>query len=97
MTNFKVYEGQGSVYSILTDNPNVKIGDTVEYLTNNQAGEKKYEVVAGNTNGKDLKEIEEDYLKDFGGKKRKRKSRKRKSRKRKSHKKKQTKRRKYRR
>jgi hypothetical protein len=45
MSTFSVYEGEGSVYDELENNPNIKVGDLIYYLTNNQEGIRKYKVV----------------------------------------------------
>jgi hypothetical protein len=98
MTNFSVYEDSGkTVYSELETNPDINIGDTIEYLTNNQMGYEAYRVIYDEEakNKKGLKLIdsydhqmgvydyEDDDMKE-GGKKHKRKTNKRKSNKRKT-------------
>jgi hypothetical protein len=104
MTNFSVYEGSGETpYSLLNTNPNIKIGDTIEYLTNNQQGYEKYRVIQNeeNPNAKNLKLIDSydhqmgifDYESDGGKRRRhKRKSHKKRktNKKRKTHKKRKT-------
>ena len=72
MSNYKVYEGS-SVDDELENNSNIKIGDTIEYISNNQEGYEKYEVVLKNGK-KDLQLIatyDDMELSDMeGGKKR---------------------------
>jgi len=58
MTNFTVYEGNGTVREELESNPDIKIGDTIEYLSNNQQGYEKYEVILGDDGEKSLKLID---------------------------------------
>jgi len=44
--NYQVYEGEGnSVYNEFKTNINIAVGDTVEYITNNQMGYEKYKVI----------------------------------------------------
>lgn len=70
MNNYNVYEGEGTVQGVLKNNKKIKVGDTIEYNTNNQEGQKKYEVILDKNKKKTLKEIK-------GGKKtRKRKNKK---------------------
>lgn len=46
MTNHVVSEGQGTAHSFLRDNSSdVQIGDTIEYVSNNQMGYEKYQVI----------------------------------------------------
>lgn len=46
MTNHVVYEGQGTAHSFLRDNSSdIQIGDTIEYVSNNQMGYEKYQVI----------------------------------------------------
>lgn len=42
MTNYNVYEGEGTVLNELENNKEIEVGDTIEYNTNNQAGQKIY-------------------------------------------------------
>jgi hypothetical protein len=55
MTNWTIYENQSPQGYM--SNPDVKIGDTIEVMSNNQLGYKKFKVVAGNNGGKDLETI----------------------------------------
>lgn len=55
--NYQVYEG-GSIQIELETNPNIVIGDTIEYITNNQMGYKKYEVILNEKSEKKLKLID---------------------------------------
>jgi hypothetical protein len=90
MTNFRVYEDDGSVDEELRSNPAIKVGDTIEYFSNNQMGYLKYSVILGENGEKSLKVIA-TYDDQFnGGKRRKRKTNKR----RKSHQKRKTQRKK---
>jgi hypothetical protein len=57
MTNFTVSEGQ-SVREELETNPDIKVGDTIEYITNNQQGYQKYKVILGDEGEKSLKLID---------------------------------------
>ena len=44
--NYRVYEEEGnSVYEELKTNLNIIVGDTIEYITNNQMGYEKYTVI----------------------------------------------------
>jgi hypothetical protein len=45
MTNFIVGEGNGTVRQELETNPDIKVGDTIEYISNNQQGYEKYKVI----------------------------------------------------
>jgi len=45
MVNYEVNEGNGTVYEELESNPDIVVGDTIEYITNNQEGYQKFEVV----------------------------------------------------
>ena len=45
MTTFSVTEGQGTVAEELKKNPNIQIGDFIEYLSYNQQGYEKYKVI----------------------------------------------------
>ncbi len=57
--NYQVYEGEGnSVYKELKTNPNIAVGDTVEYITNNQMGYEKYKVILDEKDEKKLKLID---------------------------------------
>ena len=89
MTNYRVYEGS-SVDDELEKNDQIKVNDTIEYITNNQEGYEKYKVVLVNGK-KDLELISSYDDMDFeymGGKKRtnKRRKNKRRTNKRKSNK-----------
>jgi hypothetical protein len=51
-TNYDVYEGSNyTVDDELKTNCKIMVGDTITYLTNNQEGYKKYEVVLNKDNG----------------------------------------------
>ena len=107
MTNYSVYEDEGkSVQEELNTNPNIVVGDTIEYISDNQMGYKKYRVMLGANNVKTLKLIDsyehqigieqyedEDGL--TGGKTNKRKTNKRKTNKRKTNKRKTNKRKRH--
>lgn len=57
MPNFTINEGDGnSVYKQLRKSV-VKVGDTIEFVPNNQQGYEKYEVIRGETGKKALKLI----------------------------------------
>jgi hypothetical protein len=59
MTNYEVVEGSGrSVRSELETNPDIVVGDTIEYISNNQQGYEKYRVVLDKTGNKALKLID---------------------------------------
>lgn len=45
MSFFSVYEGECNVHDELANNPNIKEGDFIYYLTNNQEGIRKYKVI----------------------------------------------------
>lgn len=87
MKNYSIYEGDNA-YNTLQTNPDIIVGDTIEYSPNNQMGYEKYEVILGENGEKKLKlidsyDLQQEALDYKGGKKtRKRKGRKsRKSRK----------------
>jgi hypothetical protein len=57
--NYQVYEGEGnSVQNKLKTTPNIAVGDTVEYITNNQMGYEKYKVILNEKGEKKLKLID---------------------------------------
>ena len=59
MSFFSVYEGEGTVYDELETNSEIKEGDFIYYLTNNQEGIRKYKVIKDILSGKlDICEIE---------------------------------------
>lgn len=75
MTNHTINESQ-TPQSKMEEN-DVKIGDTIEVLTDNQEGYKKFKVISGNNNKKTLETIEDWEMGIYsGGKVRKRKNRK---------------------
>ena len=51
--NYQVYEGN-SVQNKLKTNPNIAVGDTVEYITTNQMGYEKYKVILNENGEKNL-------------------------------------------
>ena len=55
MTNWTIYENQSPQGYMLK--PDVKIGDTIEVMSNNQLGYKKFKVVEDKNGGKDLETI----------------------------------------
>jgi hypothetical protein len=83
MSKNHVVDEEVNVYEIVKDN-DINEGDTIEVISNNQQGYKKYKVV--NNLGKKELELIESYDDWLGGRRktRKRKSTKRKSAKRKS-------------
>ena len=57
--NFQIYEGErNTVWSELKINSNIVVGDTIEYITNNQLGYKKYKVISDENGKKGLKLID---------------------------------------
>jgi hypothetical protein len=57
--NFQLYEGRrNTVLSELKINTNIVVGDTIEYITNNQLGYKKYKVILDENGKKGLKLID---------------------------------------
>ena len=59
MKNYNVSENNGhSVYDELETNKDIKVGDTISWITNNQQGYMKYKVVLDDEGKKDLKIIE---------------------------------------
>ena len=57
--NFQIYEGErNTVWSELKINPNIIVGDTIEYITNNQLGYEKYKVILDGNGKKSLKLID---------------------------------------
>jgi hypothetical protein len=97
MTNWVIYEGDGETIGSKMASPQVVIGDTIEYVTNNQLGYKKVRVVQGEDGNKHtitlvdfgmgiFEEPEDDFGdktddEQDGGKRRKRRKRSRKTRK----------------
>jgi len=53
MTNWTIEENENAEY-FLTSNPNVNVGDTIEVISYNQLGYKKYKVILGNNGNKTL-------------------------------------------
>lgn len=92
MTNWVIYEGDGETIGSKMASPQVVIGDTIEYVTNNQEGYKKVRVVQGEDGNKDtitladwgmgiFEEPEDDFGdktddEQDGGKRRRKRSRK---------------------
>lgn len=92
MTNYAVYEeDRETVRQELETNPDIVIGDTIEYITNNQEGYQKYMVISDASGKKDIKIID-SYDHQTGGKIKKRKIKKRKTNKKKTNKKRTSKR-----
>jgi hypothetical protein len=61
MKNYNVYEDDGkSVYDELATNDEIKVGDSISYITRNQQGFMKYKVVL-NDHGKKYLETIETY------------------------------------
>jgi hypothetical protein len=60
MTNYEVFEGNGTPKSELATNPDIVVGDTIVYVTNNQEGYTKHRVVLDKNGDKDL-ELIDDY------------------------------------
>ena len=57
--NFQIYEGErNTVWSELKINSNIVVGVTIEYITNNQLGYKKYKVISDENGKKGLKLID---------------------------------------
>ena len=57
--NYQVYEGEGnSVHDKFKTTPKIAVGDTVEYITNNQMGYEKYKVILNEKGEKKLKLID---------------------------------------
>jgi hypothetical protein len=57
--NFQIYEGErNTIWSELKINSNIVVGDTIEYITNNQLGYKKYKVISDENGKKGLKLID---------------------------------------
>ena len=82
MTNFSVHEGsRKTVHSELRDNPDIKIGDTIDYVTNNQLGYQKYEVICIE---KGLKLLSSEFDDFASGKRHKRRTNKRRTNKKKA-------------
>lgn len=65
--NYTIYEGEISLYDYLKT-PKVRVGDTIEYVTNNQEGWEKYKVILDG-NIKSLIKIDDYDNKMFGIKK----------------------------
>ena len=57
MTNYSVYEGEGTVEDKFKTTPNIKVGDTIEYITPNQMGNETYAVILGENGEKKLELI----------------------------------------
>ena len=46
MSNYTCPADQYSnIYEFLEDNPQIKVGDTIDYVTPNQAGQRKYMII----------------------------------------------------
>ena len=59
MTNYEVAEGSGrSIQSELETNPNIVVGDTIAYISNNQQGYTKHLVILDADGNKSLKLID---------------------------------------
>ena len=57
--NFQIYEGErNTVWSELKINYNIVLGDTIEYISNNQMGYEKYKVILDENGNKTLKLID---------------------------------------
>ena len=57
--NFQIYEGErNTVCSELKTNSNIVVGDTIEYITNNQLGYEKYKVILDENGEKGIKLID---------------------------------------
>ena len=87
MTNWQIEENE-SVYEYLKK-PDVNVGDTIEIMTDNQEGYKKYKVISGENGNKDLKTIADwssDIYEDQNGGKKRRRSKSKRTRRRKSRK-----------
>ena len=84
MKNYPVYEGEDTVHNKLKTTPKINVGDTIEYITNNQMGYEKYTVILGENGEKELSlidsydhAIKNNNYESEGGKRRKsRKARK---------------------
>lgn len=67
MKNYNVYEDdEKSVYDELATNRDIKVGDTISFVTRNQQGYMKYKVVLDDEGKKDLEVIEtyDDWIND---------------------------------
>jgi len=59
MPNHQIHEGdEMTPHKLLKEKPDIAIGDTIEYISNNQMGYEKYKVITGTDGGKDLKLID---------------------------------------
>lgn len=58
MTNFSVHEGDGNSVQKQLQKKDVKVGDTIDFVPNNQQGYEKYEVIEDEKGGKKLKLID---------------------------------------
>lgn len=62
MTNYTVFENNGnSVYTEFKNNEKIVVGDTIEYISNNQMGYEKYKVILNVNNIKDIILIQDYY------------------------------------
>ena len=60
MVNYTWYENEYSNFTdFINNNPQIKLGDTIHYETNNQEGYKKYIVTYEEKGVKEIKEIKE--------------------------------------
>ena len=57
MTNHTIYEGDGQTPESKLQENDVVVGDTIEVLTNNQLGYRKYRVILDANNNKSLSTI----------------------------------------
>ena len=67
MKNYNVYEDdEKSVYNELATNPDIKVGDTISFVTRNQQGYMKYKVVLDDSGEKSLETVKtyDDWIND---------------------------------
>jgi len=82
MTNFSVHEGDGNSVQKQLQKKDVKVGDTIDFVPNNQQGYERYQVIEDEKGEKALKLIDsydmqmeraDESDEEVGGKKKRRK------------------------
>ena len=77
----QVNEGEDTVEHYFNEHPEIEVGECIEYITNNQLGYKKYEVILDEDTGEKMLDIIERGDDFYGGRRRSRSKRNKKSRK----------------
>jgi len=69
----QINEGEDTVEHYFKEHPEIEVGECIEYITNNQLGYKKYEVILDEDSGEKTLEIIERGDDFYGGRRRSRK------------------------